>query len=319
MRQTLVVACTLALALVACGPAPGPGLKGDAASPPGADAQAGVDARASSPADAGLEPGADAASAAGPDGSSLGPDAGGTALTEQEPNDFKPSTQYNPVTLPLEMTGTLQSGTNPDMDVLGANLSAGDLWTWRLESPGGKVVPKLFIFEAAGDMPYFVSVAAQGQVAEQEQFALSSGLWHVVVADQRNPGDNNTVCGGATVCYGGADFDWKLTAQATARTPTAVVFPSTVQGTLRHAFALDLYGFHAAANTKIDVDLKAKRKSPPSNLESRMSLFDVTNKVWRITNDGQVQLATTDAHLSAPEGLPAEADYVIVVENTDPA
>ena len=31
------------------------------------------------------------------------------------------------------------------------------------------------------------------------------------------------------------------------------------------------------------------------------------------------QAGTTDARISAPNGLPADADYLLVIENTDPA
>ena len=44
-----------------------------------------------------------------------------------------------------------------------------------------------------------------------------------------------------------------------------------------------------------------------------MSLFNNTAKTWAATNDGYS--GSTDAHLGA-DGLP-EADYVLVIENTD--
>lgn len=289
------LAILAALLLAACpGPSPGPD-----AGEPGPDAGA---------------PGVDAA-APGSDASEPGPDAGPPPLTESEPNDLATATDYDDVALPFEMTGTLESKSTPDVDVLFASLQAGDLWTWRLQGPSGKLSPDLYLLEKANAVPYLLSFAPPGQVAEQEQFVLASGPWYAVVADRRNPSDSTTACAGAT-CWGGPDFDWRLTVERTSRTPKAVTFPSTVSGTLRHPRAIDLYGFHASSTFRFDIDLKAERKSPASDVESQMSLFDATNKKWVITNNGSG--TTNDAHVGG-DALPATADYVLVVENLNQA
>jgi hypothetical protein len=305
----LSLSVVASLALPACG--------GNDATP-GPDASTPADADTVVPADA-AAPGPDASApdaATPPDAAAPGPDAALPALVESEPNDYNGGADYDAVTLPFQMTGTLESKATPDIDVLGMTLAPGDFWTWQLSGPSGKVSPDLYVFEKAGKVPYLLAFAGPGQVVEQEHFALEGGFWYAVVADKRNPADSTTLCATAT-CYGGADFDWKLTARSTPRAPTAVTFPATKAASLRHKYAMDLYGFHATTSFGFDIDLKAERKTPPSDVQSRMSLFDATLKKWVITNDGVS--GTNDAHVGGDAGaLTAGSDYVVVIENTNP-
>ena len=264
-----------------CGPldAGAPGL--DAGTGTGGLDAAAVGLDASAPA------APDAAAVAGLDASTPPDAAALPQLTEQEPNNYGTGgTEYNAATPPFQMTGFFETGTHPDVDVLGAQLNAGDVWAWDLAGTTDKVSPYLYIFEKANVVPYMVSFAAPSATAEQEHFVLESGFWYVVVADHNNPRDSSSTCGASNPCVGGPDYTWVLTVRATPRAPTPVAFPSSVQASLRHAQAIDLYGFHAATTFKFDVDLKAKRKSPPSTLESRMSLFDATSKLLARANGG---------------------------------
>jgi hypothetical protein len=153
-----------------------------------------------------------------------------------------------------------------------------------------------------------VATAAAGGSAEQEHFVLEAQTYFAVIRDLRNVGSSSQH-------VGGAGHTWELTARKTPRAPIALVIPSTAQGMLRTKNAIAIYSFTLTQQTGFDIELKATRKSPPSNIDSRMSLFDATKKKWLLTN-GDISGSITDSKLG---GVLPPSDYVLVVENVDPA
>jgi len=57
--------------------------------------------------------------------------------------------------------------------------------------------------------------------------------------------------------------------------------------------------------------INAERKAVPSTLDSRLSLFDLTNKKAIITNDNAA--GTTDSQVGSADPLPST--YMVIVEN----
>ena len=82
---------------------------------------------------------------------------------------------------------------------------------------------------------------------------MLAGRWHLGIRDARNVPKPTGV--------GGPRYAWLVTGRPTPRTPTTLSFPSTVQGTLRHANAVALYTFSTTQVPSFDVDVRAKRKA----------------------------------------------------------
>ncbi|MGI5864150.1 MAG: hypothetical protein ACOX6T_19140 [Myxococcales bacterium] len=257
--------------------------------------------------DAGLTDDAGLADDAGlTDDAGLADDAGLPPQTEQEPNDGASETEVNPFAPPGAITGAIDPAA--DIDILKLELRAGDVWVWTLAPQAQSLAPHLAVFEAADVVPDLVAIGAAGETVEQEQLVLADGLWYAAVRDERN------VSGSASV--GGPGFTWRLDARAETRAPTPISFPSTVAGALRHRFAIALYSFHADADFAFDIDLRADRKSPRSDMDSRLSLYNATTRRWVHTNDDQSG-TTTDSHIGG-DGLSAGGEYWLLVENVNP-
>jgi hypothetical protein len=240
----------------------------------------------------------------GPDGSEPAdagaPDSGAPAqIAESEPNDGNAAAETDPITLPCTVTGALSSAD--DVDIFDATLTAGTLITWTLTPGSSAMTPYLGIVEKDDSVPHLVVKGGAGAAVEQEQYVLKSSLWHAIVMDSR-------------ATPPGPGGDWTLTAALSTPAPTALAIPSTVQGSLRHRTAVALYRFHADANQGFDLVINAARKSPASDLDSRISLWDQTHQKWLATNDDDAAATTSDSRLFS-DGLTAAADLVLVVEN----
>jgi hypothetical protein len=243
------------------------------------------------------------------DGGPTGDDASTPLPTvaEVEPNngtttDAGVETQL--VAFPSNVTGAINPAD--DLDVFSASLVAGDVWTWTLDAKGSAMAPHLGISELGNKVPTMAAKGAAGASAEQEHFVFESETFFAIVRDARNVGTSQHV--------GSAAHTYQLTGRKTPRPPTALVVPSTAQGTLRTKTAIATYAFTLTQQTGLDIELKGTRKAPASNIDSRMSLFDATKKKYLITND-DISGSVTDSKVGGV--LPA-SDYILVVENVAP-
>jgi hypothetical protein len=249
-------------------------------------------------------------SATGDGGTTPGDDASTPLPTvaEVEPNNGTATdaggAQTQLVAFPSNVTGAINPAD--DIDVFSASLVAGDVWTWTLDAKSSAMAPHLGLSELGNKVPTMAAKGAAGGSAEQEHFVFETETFFAIVRDARNVGTSQHV--------GSAAHTYQLTGRKTPRTPTALVVPSTAQGTLRTKTAIATYAFTLTQQTGLDIELKGTRKAPASNIDSRMSLFDATKKKYLITND-DISGSITDSKVGGV--LPA-SDYVLVVENVAP-
>lgn len=292
-----------------------------AAEPGEADAASvGTDAGRGDSAITGFDGGSDGASAdavaeasANADGASTDAQTAqdaGPPQAEMEPNDGLFDDAGVPETNSMALPGTMLGAIDPadDADLFTLQLAPGDLWEWELA--GGQsspYVPHLTVFDIApSNLNPTQLVKAQSSLpVTLDHFVLHSGQFIAAVRDARNVPS-------ATSQHVGAAADrYVLVAKKITPQPTALSLPQTVSGALSSVSAVAIYSFHAAKDTNVDIVLKAARKSTPSALNSRMSLFNATSKTAILTNDNAG--ASTDSEIHGP--MPADADYWVIVEN----
>ncbi len=267
---------------------------------------------ASSPVDAGvLDGGVEEADAGASDGgqSDAGtpPDAGLVLGDEQEPNNGGTLTEVNASAMPPYLKGTINPAD--DVDVVEVQLTGGDIWTWKVEPPVlSTLAPHLSLTEEKNSVPVMVAIGSQGAAVEQEQFVLKSGKWFAIIRDARN------VPASQSQHVGSLDHRWQLTATKSTRSPHGASFPYQRQGGLTQPFAIELYSFKLTATSDVEIELKARRKAAPSDLDTRLSLWDVGRSEHVITND-DLSGSTTDSMVG---GTLPPGEFVVVVENVNP-
>jgi hypothetical protein len=244
--------------------------------------------------DGGIAPPADAGPPA---------DAAPPPQTEKEPNGGNPATDVNAMTIPGTMSGAIDPAN--DTDVFTIAVSPGEMWEWTLAPVGADLAPHLTVFDtAAGSLnPTRLVAGKAGAPSKLDHFVLRAGTFVAAVRDARNV---PTISG-----KGGPTFKYTLTAAKKAPNLVPVTLPGTKTATLASLSSLDLYTFDGKAGAGFDIAIKAKRKTPPSTLDSRMSLFDLTTKLTLITNDDAP--GTSDSQIGGT--LPTTGAYVVVVEN----
>jgi len=221
-------------------------------------------------------------------------------ISEKEPNDGKTKTEFTPITIPVAATGAI--GVADDVDLYGWNASAGDRLTAVVKSDG-TLEPHLAVFgDAALSVPTAINAGA-GQVMA-EYYVLKSGSYFIGVRDRRNVGSSAHV--------GGAAFTYTLTVTALARPPLPATLGGEVKGDLAPPGTVAVFAFDATAGATLKVEVLAARLSPPSSLDSRLSLFHPGQKVWVGTNDN-ISLTQTDSLLEGP--MPFSGSYHAIVEN----
>jgi len=234
------------------------------------------------------------------------PDAGGpTPSTETEPNNAATAAEVNALGVPGVMTGTINPAD--DLDVLRVELTAGAVWRWELMAPGGVVAPHLAITRDGDTTPRLVATGGAGGTAVQEHFVLETGVYFVVVRDARN------VPAGSSQHVGSPQHQWRLSAAPLGRAPEGVVFPATVVGTLPCSSCLAAFVFDGTAGTGFDITVRAQRLAPASDLDTRLSLYDVTAADWLITNDDDATANTLDSRVGGM--LPSTGGYVAILDN----
>lgn len=232
------------------------------------------------------------------------PDAGPAGTAESEPNDGTSETDLDEVTAPGRVTGAI--GKADDTDVFGVDLVAGDFWTLTVDPGGSPVAPHLGVVQKGDRVPRLVAVGGPGQRTTQDVFVLASERYYVSVRDARN------VPAASSQKVGSAAHTYALVAEKKTPTLVALPLPGTVQGTLASRSGAQLFSLKLVATTGFDLDVRARRRTPATDLDTRVSLFDVGRKTWLITND-DLSLSQTDSRLGS-DALPP-GDYVVVVDN----
>jgi hypothetical protein len=285
-----------------CGPAVGTTdagtLPADAAVAQDAGSGAGVDAGVDAGADAGADAGGDAGADAGID---AGVDAG--LAQEQEPNNGATATQVNALPVPGAIGGAV--GAANDIDVFQVVLQAGQQWKWTLDAASSTLAPHLSIVEQTNSVPLIVARGTAGGQVVVEQLVLKSSTYNLIVRDSRN------VPSSTSQNQGSAAHTYSLTGAASTRTPQVIAVPGTASGTLASRYASALYGFTLTTATPVTLNARAKTKSPPSDLDTRLTLFKKSTNQWAGTNDDP-SLSETDARLT---GTLDPGEYWVIVEN----
>jgi hypothetical protein len=228
------------------------------------------------------------------------------ALSEMEPNNGSSVDDVNEVVAPLVLTGSIDSDvSNPDIDVFSVDLTPGQLWTWSLES-AGTMAPHLAITNHAGVSPTTLGYGAAGQTASFDVFAYLDGRYNIIVRDSRNVNEGGD--------FSGPEYGYTLTATPSTRQPVAVTVPERVSATLDSSYDLALFSFSLTEATTVRIEVFARRKTAPSDIDSRLSLYYVDDSSYLITNDDPA-LNQLDSIVQGE--LPA-GEYRVVVDNVEP-
>lgn len=234
------------------------------------------------------------------------PDAGvdgGTVPTENEPNDGNPTT--NALTAPATVAGAI--GTANDVDVFMVDLTVGDQWKWSLDARGSAMTPHLTIMESANSVPIVVARGPAGGSARIEQLVLKTGSYAVIIRD------SNNVPAKTSKNVGSPSHTWELRGEPSTRAALPLPVPGVVSGSLADPWDSALHGFTLTTSTQVTLEIKARTKSPATDLDTRLTLFNASMNLWMGTNDDQTA-ANTDSLLTGP--LPP-GDYRVLVENLD--
>lgn len=229
-----------------------------------------------------------------------GPDSA-VVVPETEPNNGTTKTEFMPVTIPVVVSGAI--GTADDVDIFGWQAAAGERLTATVKSDGA-LEPHLAVF---GDAPLGVPPAVSagtGQVMA-EYYVLKSGSMFIAVRDRRNVGSSPAHVGGPQLTY-------QLTVSWLDRPPQPAVVGGQVSADLSPPGTVGVFSFEAVQDDKLEITVLAARLSPPSALDSRLSLFHPGQKAWLGTNDN-ISLSQTDSLLQGT--MPFSGIYHAIVEN----
>jgi hypothetical protein len=275
---------------------------------PALGTDAGVDDAVAPRSDAGAAAEADAATEPKPD-ASVALDAAMPTAQEMEPNNGQPETAVNALSIPGAIRGTIDPAD--DIDVFSIDVKPGEYWEWRAE-PTADLSPLITMFDTAPNSlnPTALGWADAGASAVLQHFALRPGKFVVAMRDARNRAPSQK--------KGGPSFGYTLRAARGTLASKPVTFPSTMSGKLTSVGSIDTYAFTTTKGKGWDIVVKAQRKSTPSTLDARISLFDVAGNRAIITNDN-VSQSITDSQIGSNDAL--SGAYLVIVENegTNPA
>ena len=226
-----------------------------------------------------------------------------TEQQEKEPNNGSSPTDVQKMTIPGTMAGAIDPAN--DADIFSVAPLAGELWEWKLAPSGADLAPHLTVFDSAADNsnPTVLAKGTAGGTATIQHFVLEGGTWLAAVRDARNV-PSGTGKGGPT--YGYTFSAKKLTVN-----PTTIAVGDTKTGTLASLSSVALFKLTLASSTGLDVVVRAERKSSPSTLDSRLSIWSNATKKSIGTNDDAS--GTTDSELGGA-AIPA-GTYTIVLDN----
>lgn len=233
---------------------------------------------------------------------SRGPDALAT-IAEQEPNDGKTKTELQSISVPVQVSGAI--GVADDIDVYGWQAKAGDRLAVTVKSLGS-LEPHLAVFgDAALGVPAAVSTGAAGSTTLAEYYVLKTGSYLIGVRDRRNVGSSSQH-------VGGAGFGYLLSVSSLTRAPIAATIGGETSATLDPPGTIAVFAFSASPNDTLEISVLAARLSPPSDVDSRLSLFHPGQGAWLGTNDN-LGASQTDSLLKG--SFPFAGVYHAIVEN----
>ncbi len=233
------------------------------------------------------------------------PDAA-APIPEQEPNDGKTKTELQAVSVPVQVNGAI--GVADDIDLFGFQAKAGDRLAVTVKS-AGSLEPHLAVFgDSALGVPSSVTTGAAGATTLAEYYVLKAGSYFVGVRDRRNVGSSSQH-------VGGAGFGYLLTLSPLSRAPIPAAIGAETSATLDPPGTVAVFAFTPTANDNLEVTVLAARLAPPSNVDSRLSLFHPGQGAWLGTNDN-LSASQTDSLLKG--AFPFAGVYHAIVENEGP-
>jgi hypothetical protein len=224
-------------------------------------------------------------------------------VTESEPNDGKTATEFNAITVPSVISGTI--GTAGDADVFSFSAQAGDRLTVQASSLDAAQLHLAVFGDAALNVPAAVNAFGNGKDAFAEYYVLKSGTYYIALRDRRNVGSNPAGVGGPT-------FGYTITVAPLSRAPQAITVGQSKTDQITPAGTVRVYAFSAKKDDQLELRAKAKALTPASDVDTRLSLFHPGQKAWLGTNDNP-SLSETDSLLQGK--MPFTGTYHVVVEN----
>ncbi|MCC6749269.1 MAG: hypothetical protein IT371_16520 [Deltaproteobacteria bacterium] len=224
------------------------------------------------------------------------------SVSESEPNDGKTTTEVNAIKVPVLVRGSI--GVADDADVFTFQAQAGDRLVARVQGQGG-LRPHLAVFGEKGlGVPASVTSSASGETFA-EYYVLKSGAYFVAVRDLRNVGGSSQHVGGPALTYA-------LTVLGLSRPPISATVGSETKATISPYGTVLVFAFTAQKDEKVDVTVLAKRLVPPSDADTRLSLFHPGQAAWLGTNE-DLSGSQSDSLLTG--NLPFAGTYHAIVEN----
>lgn len=220
---------------------------------------------------------------------------------EKEPNDGSTATEVDAVAFPQVVLGSI--GKAADRDIFELALSAGDRLSVRVKA-GGPLQAHLAVFDPAGKLPTAVSTGP-GNNAFLEYYMLKSAKLLVAVRDRRNVGSSPQNVGGNT-------FTYTLSLLRLTRAPVQATVGGEAKGSLAPLGTVRVFAFSPQANATLEVRAVAQALTPPSDVDTRLSLFHPGQKAWLGTND-DASVSTKDSLLQGK--MPFAGTYHAIVEN----
>ena len=227
-------------------------------------------------------------------------DAGLAAIKEKEPNDGQTATEYQSVSWPVKITGTI--GKAADKDLFQITAKAGERFVVKV-TPSGPLQPHLVIFDPNNKLP---TAANQGTMATiAEYYMVKDGALFIALRDLRNVAKPPQNVGGATFAY-------TLTITRLYRAAIPVTVSVEKSGTLSPAGTVRVFSYTATKGLDMQLTVKAKKLSSPSEVDSRLSLFHPGQRAWLGTNDDS-SAGVSDSLLKGK--MPFSGTYHAIVEN----
>ncbi len=237
-----------------------------------------------------------------PDGAVVTPDVASLPTTaEQEPNDGATVTELNDVQVPGTITGGI--GTDNDTDIFRFAGKAGDRLLISVVSTGDLQPHLAVLGEPPMDVPVVVNRGPGDLIVEV--YLLETGNHLLGIRDRRNLGSSPAGVGGPT-------FGYEITVTPLSRAPIPLS-AGKVPSTLDPAGTVRVFSFDAKTGDEVTLEVFAARLGPPSDVDSRLTLFHPGQGAWLGTNDNP-GLSELDALLHA-SSLPFNGPYHAIVEN----
>jgi hypothetical protein len=229
---------------------------------------------------------------------------GSPPTNEMEPNNGATPTELNPMAIPSRTTGAI--GSPDDQDIFSLPFTTGRFVSLRIIPDGSNLEPKLSVFDTNRNSPNPTRIVRTNKKTVAPRlitFVLNAGSFVGGVQDVRNTGTSARV--------GGPDFKYSIEATTVSTTPIKASFPMVVKDTLQNPGDLGVIGFTGTRGFAFSIVVRAKRKTVPSDLDTRVSLFSVTNNSNVLTNDNLP--SSTDSEIRGQ--LPFDGEYLLIVED----